>query len=225
MVLAMSFVADWVTHIGQAEANFSVVELSILFLLILIETGAIVAGFIPGDALVMTAAGFAGRHHSPTEFVILVLLFTLASTLGDSINYWLGAWIVKQVDKIPWVKRHLNEELSDKIANNLNPKRWQLFIIMGRFIPYVRTVVPLSAHRLKLPFNTYFHMSALASFLWATSMVTIGYFFGHLTLPQGVLPAIIVVGLVAAVLTLRSKRFRQFIINVITKPNKEKEED
>ncbi|CAK1223031.1 DedA/Tvp38 family (DedA) [Fructobacillus fructosus] len=224
MVLALDFMADWLAHIGQAEANFSVTELSILFLLILIETGAIIAGFIPGDALVMTAAGFAGRHHSPTEFIVLVILFTVASAIGDSINYWLGAWIVKQVDKIPWVKRHLNEDLSDKIAHNLNPKRWLLFIIMGRFIPYIRTIVPLSAHRLKLPFKTYFHMSALASFLWALTMVTIGYFFGHLTLPKGVLPTIIIVGLVAAILILRSKRFRQSIIQLITKPTQEKEE-
>ncbi|MDD9138442.1 DedA family protein [Fructobacillus sp. CRL 2054] len=224
MLLAFSSVADWVTHIGHADANFSLVELSILFLLILIETGAIVAGFIPGDALVMTAAGFAGRHHSFTEFVILVIIFAVASAIGDSINYWLGAWIVKQVDKIPWVKKHVNDDLSEKIAENLNPKRWRLFIIMGRFIPYVRTVVPLSAHRLNLPFKTYFQMSAEASALWSLSMVTIGYFFGHLTLPKGVLPAIIVGGFIIAVFTLRSKRFRQAVLRLIMKPSQEKEE-
>ncbi|MBS9337655.1 DedA family protein [Fructobacillus parabroussonetiae] len=225
MVLAFGAIADWVTQIGHADANFSFIELSILFLLILIETGGIITGFIPGDALVMTAAGLAGRHHSIEEFVILILLFTLASTIGDSINYWLGAWVIRQVDKIPWVKKHLNEDFTAKVTANLNPKRWQLFIILGRFVPFVRTIVPLSAHRLKLPFKTYFHMSALASVIWASSMVTIGYFFGHLTLPAGVLPVGIVLAIVIAVLVLRSPRFRQFIIDLITKPSQEKDED
>ncbi|MBS9336254.1 DedA family protein [Fructobacillus papyrifericola] len=225
MVLAFGALADWVTHIGHADANFSLIELTVLFLLILVETGGIVTGFIPGDALVMTAAGLAGRHHSPEEFAILLLLFALASTIGDSINYWLGAWVIKQVDKIPWVKRHLNEDFTERITANLNPKRWQLFIILGRFVPFVRTIVPLSAHRLNLPFKTYFHMSALASFIWATAMVTIGYFFGHLTLPAGVLPIGVALAVIVAILVLRSPRFRQFIINLITKPSQEKEED
>ncbi|MBS9334451.1 DedA family protein [Fructobacillus sp. M1-10] len=225
MIAAFGAIGEWVTHIGHVDANFSIVELSILFLLILIETGGIVTGFIPGDALVMTAAGFAGRHHSPQEFLILVLLFALASAIGDSINYWLGAWVIKQVDKIPWVKRHLNEEMTEKITANLNPKRWQLFIILGRFVPFVRTIVPLSAHRLKLPFKTYFHMSALASTIWSISMVTIGYFFGHLTLPKGVLPVGIGLAVIVVVLTLRSAKFRQWIIDLITKPSQEKDED
>ncbi|WP_238476856.1 DedA family protein [Fructobacillus broussonetiae] len=224
MVESFAAVTTWMTHIGSTSANFSVVELAILFLLILIETGGIVTGFIPGDALVMTAAGLAGRHHEPFEFVALVILFSLASAIGDSINYWFGAWIIKQVDKIPWVKKHLNEEMTEKITANFNQKRWQLFIILGRFVPFVRTIVPLSAHRLHLRFKTYVHMSIAASTLWALTMVTIGYFFGHLELPKELTISVIVIAIIGAVLTLRSKRFRQAIVDLITKPSQEKGE-
>ncbi|MCO0832260.1 DedA family protein [Fructobacillus sp. W13] len=224
MVDSFAAVTTWMTHIGSTSANFSIVELSILFLLILIETGGIITGFIPGDALVMTAAGLAGRHHEPMEFVALVILFALASAIGDSINYWFGAWIIKQVDKIPWVKKHLNEEMTQKITDNLNPKRWQLFIIIGRFVPFIRTIVPLSAHRLHLPFKTYFHMSVIASSIWSLSMVTIGYFFGHLELPKELMVALVVIAVIIAILTLRSKRFRAIIVDLITKPSQEKGE-
>ncbi|CAK1234374.1 DedA/Tvp38 family (DedA) [Fructobacillus cardui] len=225
MVLAFAAVSDWLTHISSANANFSVIELSILFFLILIETGGIVTGFIPADALVMTAAGFAGRHHSLVEFALLVVIFAVASMMGDSINYWFGAWVIKQIDKIPWVARHVNGDFAEKISANLNPKRWLLFIILGRVVPFVRTIVPLSAHRLKLRFATYFRMSVLASCLWAITMVTIGYYFGHLQLPREVTITVIVLAAIFVLAVIRSLRFRQIIIKLITKPSREKEEE
>ncbi|GAP00029.1 DedA family protein [Fructobacillus ficulneus] len=224
MVLSFVAVSDWLTHISAADANFSIIELSILFLLILVETGGIVTGFIPADALVMTAAGFAGRHHSLVEFAILVVIFAVASIIGDSINYWLGAWVIKQLSKIKWVAKHMDGELSEQIAKNFNRKRWLLFIILGRFIPFVRTVVPLSAHRLKLAFHSYFKMSVIASILWAMTMVTIGYYFGHLELPKAVTISVVVGAIVFAIVVIRSVRFRRSILNLITNPTKEVEE-
>lgn len=173
----------------------------------------------------MTAAGFAGRHHSLVEFALLVVIFATASMMGDSINYWFGAWVIRQVDKIPWVARHLNGDFAEKVSKNLNPRRWLLFIVIGRFVPFIRTIVPLSAHRLHLRFQTYFRMSVIASLLWAVTMVTIGYYFGHLELPKWVMAVIIIVVVAFVVIVIRSPRFRELILSLITKPSRELENE
>ncbi|CAK8054252.1 DedA/Tvp38 family (DedA) [Eupransor demetentiae] len=165
----------------------------------------------------MTAAGIAGMHHSLSELLILILVFGTASVLGDSVNYWFGAFIVKQLDRIPFLRKHLNGEFASKVADNLHPRRWLLFLVLGRFIPFVRTIVPLVAHRLGLAFHSYVKMALFASFLWSTVMVSIGYYAGHLELPTEWLIGLIVVGAIVVIFTLRHPAFRQYILDLLTK--------
>ncbi|MDF7636676.1 VTT domain-containing protein [Leuconostocaceae bacterium ESL0958] len=218
MVIALSTFGNWITQIGATNANFSWVEFLIFFLLILIETGGVVTGFIPGDALVMTAGGLAGRHHSLPELALLILLFALASLLGDAINYWFGAFIVRLAEKIPLIHRHLNGDFANQIAENFNTRRWLLLIILGRFLPLIRTVVPLMAHRLRLPFSHYVRFSALSSLLWAATIATTGYYFGHLELPREVTIAVLIFALAFAIMVLRSAAFRQRLLRLVTNP-------
>ena len=107
MLILASDLPHFLTEILSADNPFSTSKLIILFLLIFIETAGIVTGFIPGDTILTTAGGFAGTHHNFGELMAYIAVFSLASFLGDAVNYWFGAFLMKQISKIPFLKRHL----------------------------------------------------------------------------------------------------------------------
>lgn len=217
MITVLAVLTDWSHHVLANGTTFSLLEYAILFSLIFIETGGIVTGFIPADTVVLAAAGIAGARHHPTEYLTLMFVFAVASVLGDSVNYWVGAFIVKQFSRISVIERRLNSNFVNQLANNLEPKRWLLLIVLGRFLPFIRTLVPLVAHRLGLGFRNYIRMALFASTCWSAAMVSLGYFAGHLHLPNGLALTGIIVALVVIVLGIRRPEFRRFILNLLTR--------
>lgn len=204
----------WVTNLIASDTKFSLSTFFVLFLLIFVETAGILTGFIPGDAILITVGGFVGAHHNIFELVLVVIVFAIASFVGDGVNYWFGAYITKQFGKIPIIKKYVHSDLIEQIAKNFHPKRWLLFIVLGRFLPFIRVAVPLLAHRLGLAFVPYLRMSAFASLLWSMVMVSIGYFIGHLEISRGVLVGILIILAIIFIVILRVPKYREQIIQL-----------
>ena len=208
---------NWLDHLIASDQHFTLTAFAIMFALIFIETAGIVTGFIPGDTILITVGSLAGAHHNIWELFLAISIFAIASFLGDAVNYWLGALITTQVAKIPWIKKYSHSNLTDEIAKDFHPKRWLLFVVLGRFLPFIRVAVPLLAHRLGLAFPVYLRMAAFASVLWSASIVTLGYFVGHLEIPKAVTVTIFIIIAVIAITVLRTKKFRNWILTLFTR--------
>lgn len=208
---------NWLDHLIASDQHFTLTAFAIMFALIFIETAGIVTGFIPGDTILITVGSLAGAHHNIWELFLAIGIFAIASFLGDAVNYWLGALITTQVAKIPWIKKYSHNNLTDEIARDFHPKRWLLFVVLGRFLPIIRVAVPLLAHRLGLAFPVYLRMAAFASVLWSASIVSIGYFVGHLEIPKAVTVTIFIIIAVIAITVLRTKKFRNWILTLFTR--------
>ncbi|MCC7668505.1 MAG: DedA family protein [Leuconostoc pseudomesenteroides] len=208
---------NWLDHLIASDHHFTLTAFAIMFALIFIETAGIVTGFIPGDTILITVGSLAGVHHNIWELFLAIGIFAIASFLGDAVNYWLGALITTQVAKIPWIKKYSHSNLTDEIAKDFHPKRWLLFVVLGRFLPFIRVAVPLLAHRLGLAFPVYLRMAAFASVLWSASIVSIGYFVGHLEIPKAVTVTIFIIIAVIAITVLRTKKFRNWILTLFTR--------
>lgn len=214
MIAIIQMFSTWVSQLMNINGQFGWMELLTCFILIFIETGGIFTGFIPGDTLLMTAGSFAGLHHDGVELALLILVFGLASLCGDAVNYYFGAWILKQASRIPWVARHLKQDFLNHLAQHFNHRRWLLFVILGRFIPFIRTIVPLTVHRLGLSFKSYLKMAALASFLWASVISMVGYYFGQLELPHGLNWIIMLIVLFLLGMIVTHPQIKNKIMNV-----------
>ncbi|QEA59560.1 DedA family protein [Leuconostoc koreense] len=214
LINTLAMMPEWITYLISSDADFSISTFVVMFLLIFVETAGILTGFIPGDAILITAGGLVGTHHDFFELGLVVLVFAFASFLGDGVNYWFGAYITKQFGKIPIIKKYVHDELIEQIAGNFHPKRWLLFIVLGRFLPFIRVAVPLLAHRLGLAFSNYLRMSAFASFLWSLIMVSIGYFIGHLAIPRQDTISLMIVIAIVLIVILRIPKCRQSIIQL-----------
>lgn len=217
MIILASNLPTVINHILSADQAFAWSKFVVMFLMIFIETAGIVTGFIPGDTILTSVGSVAGLHHNLWELLADCLVFGLASLCGDAVNYWFGGFLTRQIGRIPVLKKYLSGGVIDRLAVDFHPKRWLLFIVLGRFLPFIRVAVPLLAQRLGLPFASYIKMAAFASFLWAFIITSLGYFIGHLAIPHEWLTIGLVVIAVALIIGLRSPKLRRAVLNLLVR--------
>ena len=167
-------------HLGDYLAR--VIELfgfwtyAILFLVIFAETGLVVVPFLPGDSLIFVIGAFAALGHLNVVLAYVVLL--AAAILGDTANYWLGhklgAKVFKSENSKIFNKKYLTktEEFYEKYGGKT--------IIIARFVPIVSTFAPFVAGIGSMKYSVFILYNIVGGFLWVTSLLVAGYFFGNL---------------------------------------------
>lgn len=152
----------------------------ILFAVIFAETGLIVLSFLmpflPGDALIFAIGMISAKGE--IKFSIIIPLLILAALLGDNVNYYVGRrfgnYILESENKFFIKKKHIQK------ATEFFAKNGKKSIIIARFIPVIRTIVPFVCGVTRLPYKTFVSYSVLGAFLWVGLIGTIGYFMGQI---------------------------------------------
>lgn len=164
---------DYLTHIIEMFGMWTYV---ILFLVIFAETGFVVTPFLPGDSLLFIVGAFSAVGQF--NIVLLYLVLLSAAILGDTVNYWfghkLGAKVFSKDNSRIFKKKYLTmtEEFYEKYGGKT--------IIIARFVPIVRTFAPFVAGIGSMKYSTFISYNVIGAFLWVTSLVFAGYFFGNL---------------------------------------------
>ncbi len=163
---------DYLGKIIEAFGPFTYV---ILFGVIFAETGLVVTPFLPGDSLLFIVGAFSGTGHL-NVFISYVVLLS-AAILGDSVNYWLGNKIGPKVFSKE-NSRIFNKSYLEK-TREFYAKYGSKTIIIARFVPIVRTFAPFVAGIGKMDYKTFLTYNVVGAFIWVTSLVFAGYFFGN----------------------------------------------
>lgn len=173
-------IIDIFLHLGDYLAQiiqiFGLWTYVILFLVIFAETGLVITPFLPGDSLLFIVGAFAALGHFNIAIVYLVLL--VAAILGDTVNYWLGnkfgAKVFSRENSKIFNKKYLTktEEFYEKYGGKT--------IIIARFVPIIRTFAPFVAGIGKMKYSVFLTYNLIGAFVWVTSLVLAGYFFGNL---------------------------------------------
>ena len=176
----VKFMVDFILHIdvhlGQIIATYGVATYLILFLIIFMETGLVFTPFLPGDSLLFAAGAFAALN-SLNIYVLLVVM-TVAAILGDTVNYWIGHFFGKKIvahPRIPIDEEHIKE--TQKFFHKYGGKT----IIIGRFMPFVRTFAPFVAGIGNMNYRTFISYNIVGGILWVGVATLAGYFFGNIT--------------------------------------------
>ena len=183
---------------------------AILFLVIFAETGLVVFPFLPGDSILFiagTVIAVAGL-----DVHVLVLVLALAAILGDSVNYGVGHFIGPKVFHEPqsrWFKREYllrTQAFYDRYGG--------VTIIIGRFVPIIRTFAPFLAGVARMPYRRFLAYNVIGGCLWIGLLVYAGYLFGNIPWVKSnmslIVIAIVVVSLLPAVMTfVRERRARR----------------
>ncbi len=167
-------------HLSYIINLFGPLTYLILFGIVFAETGLVVAPFLPGDSLLFAAGALAGLGY--LDIIILYISLLLAAILGDSLNYWIGNKIGPRVFARENSKIFKKEYLEK--TRGFYEKHGGKTIILARFIPLIRTFAPFVAGVGKMNYRTFITYNIVGAFLWVTSFVFAGYFFGALPFMQ-----------------------------------------
>ncbi|MFN3729817.1 MAG: DedA family protein [Fimbriimonadaceae bacterium] len=148
----------------------------ILAAVIFAETGLVFCPFLPGDSLLFVVGLLAKRY--PEELDVWRISFTLAGAalVGDNVNYQVGRLFGEKLFRNPNSKIFNPKYL--KKTHEFYEKYGGKTIIIGRFVPVVRTMAPFVAGMGTMTFKNFIGYSIAGAIIWVGVCVSVGYFFG-----------------------------------------------
>ena len=172
---AIDFILHLDKHLAEIIARYGVWTNLILFLIVFAETGLVVTPFLPGDSLLFAAGTFAALGSLDPGF--LILLLSVAAIIGDTVNYWVGAFIGPRAftGEVRWLKK----EYLDR-THAFYEKHGGKTIILARFIPIIRTFAPFVAGVGAMTYARCILYNVVGGIVWVTLFVLAGYYFGNL---------------------------------------------
>ena len=169
-MLALFNIENWLDRGGLALAA----------LIIFAETGLLIGFFLPGDSLLFIAGFLAskpkGLPHLPSLGLVVPVLVASAF-VGNQVGYLIGSRIGPSVFDRP----------DSRLFNQRNVVRTHAFferhgtkaVVMARFVPIVRTFVPVLAGVGKMKHRTFITANAIGAVAWAGGVTILGYFLGQ----------------------------------------------
>ncbi len=149
----------------------------VLLFVVFAETGLFFGFFLPGDYLLFMAGMFVATNKLDVSIYILIAGLITAAIAGNFVGYWFGRKtgpvLYHRRDSFFFKKRYL------KAAEIYYRKQGAFALIMGRFIPIVRTFAPIFAGVVKLNFRKFAFYNVIGAFLWITSLTLLGFFLGR----------------------------------------------
>jgi len=191
---------DLVLHLDVYLATFVAQHgawvYGLLFLIIFLETGLVVAPFLPGDSLLFVGGTVAAAGGMSLPWLMLTLVS--AALCGDNLNYWIGRLLGPRLfhgEENRWLKRE-NLDRTHAFMERHGLKA----IIIARFVPIVRTFVPFVCGIGRLTYLRFLGFSLLGAMLWVGLLVPAGFFFGGLGVVKNNLTAVIMLIIVLSLL-------------------------
>jgi len=178
-----------------------------IFLTLFIESGIIFGFFLPGDSLLFTAGLLASQHY--LNIVGLVVISVAAAILGNNAGYYtgksLGPALFNKRGSIWFSPERVKE------AHAFFEKEGPQSLVLARFIPAVRTFVPIIAGVGRMPYRSFLIFNAAGGLLWGILLPVLGYTLGKKvpSIDKYLLPvvaAIIIVSALPVLLTYYRKR-------------------
>jgi membrane-associated protein len=167
-------------HLAEFVQAYGVWVYALLFLIIFAETGLVVTPFLPGDSLLFAAGALAAT--GAFNIWLLVPLLIVAAILGDAVNYAvgdsIGPRIFTSVDRTSLLQRMLNRDHLVR-AHEFFEKYGGKAIVLGRFVPIVRTFVPFVAGAGTMTYASFAFYNVTGAFIWVGVCTLGGYAFGN----------------------------------------------
>lgn len=145
-----------------------------LFAIIFAESGLFFGFFLPGDSLLFTA-GFLSSQGILNIWLLAPLLF-LAAVLGDSVGYWFGKKVGPKIFSRP--ESRFFKPAHVVKANKFFIEHGNKAIVFARFIPVIRTFVPIVAGVGSMPYRNFITYNIVGGVLWAIGLTVLGYGLG-----------------------------------------------
>jgi membrane-associated protein len=177
----------------------------VVALIIFVETGAVIMPFLPGDSLLFVAGAVTAI--AGLNIHLLVVILIAAAVAGDSLNYFIGSKLgLKAFEKKD--SRVFKREYLER-TQAFYEKYGTFSIVMGRFVPIVRTFVPFLAGVAQMKYRVFFIYNVVGGTLWISSLTYAGYLFGNIPWVQKNLTFIVIGIVIVSVLPMIIKYLQE----------------
>jgi membrane-associated protein len=149
-----------------------------LLAIVFVESGLLPAP-LPGDSLLFIAGFFsstkAGGSDPHLNLPLVVIGAFVAAVLGAQVGYWIGARYGTRLFK-PDARLFKTEYLER--SQEFFDRRGSGAVVLGRFIPFVRTIIPMLAGASRMQQRAYAIANVIGAAIWAVGVTMLGYFLG-----------------------------------------------
>ncbi len=164
-----------------------------VYIVVFAESGLLVGFFLPGDSLLFTAGLLASPAFGLFNIWYLVIGTWIAAVVGDNVGYEFGKRVGRKLFK-------REESLLFKPGNIIKAQRFYekhggKAIVLARFMPVVRTFVPIVAGIGKMDHKRFTFFNFLGGTIWTWGMSWGGYYLGSVIpgVDKYLLPIIILI--------------------------------
>lgn len=166
-----------------------------VFTVLFLESGIVFGFFLPGDTLLFTAGLLASQHK--LDIAALIIISVLAAILGNSAGYYTGKKSGPALFSRPksfWFSPKRVIE-----AHAFFEKEGAQSLILARFIPAVRTFVPIAAGIAKMPYRSFLTFNSIGGLLWGIMVPLLGYTLGETVhnIDKYILPIVVLLALIS----------------------------
>ena len=157
----------------------------VLFAIVFAETGLVVTPILPGDSLLFAAGAIAAT--GALDVRVLSALLLVAAVAGDAVNYSIGraagARVMRLAESDPRWRRWVNPQHILR-AHEFFERHGGKAIVLGRFMPIVRTFVPFVAGAANMSYPAFAFYNVTGAVAWVGVCVGAGYLFGNVPIVQ-----------------------------------------
>ena len=169
------FLLHFDKHLLEFVHDYGPWVYAILFAIVFAETGFVVTPFLPGDSLLFAAGALCATGELSIAAMLGLLVF--AAFAGNAVNYAVGRYIGPRVFQSS--HRLLNKDYLDR-AHAFFEQYGGKAIVLGRFIPIVRTFVPFVAGAAQMTTASFVAYNAVGAVAWVSLCLGAGWFFGNI---------------------------------------------
>lgn len=138
------------------------------------ENGLLPAAFLPGDSLLILVGVLIAK--GTMSFPLTILVLTTGASLGCWVSYLQGRWLGNTPTVQKWLS-HLPAQYHLR-AHSMFHRHGLSALLIGRFIAFVRTLLPTIAGLSGLSNARFQFFNWVSAFLWVVILTVIGFALG-----------------------------------------------
>ena len=176
------------THFGS---QFFWVSVAIVF----IECGLFFP-ILPGDSLLFAIGLFIATGDLNMNLFVALIVLSIAAFAGNVVGYEIGRAI-----GTPLYHRNgriLKEKYFEE-SHAFFEKHGAKALVIGRFVPIVRTFITVVAGVSQMNRRHFFVWSGVGAALWATGVTLLGYFLGNVDFIANNIELLVLLGVAVSV--------------------------
>ncbi|MCE9539527.1 MAG: VTT domain-containing protein [Bacteroidetes bacterium] len=172
-------VIDFLKQLTDPESIIQYGGLALLLFVVFAETGLLIGFFLPGDSLIFISGMICVSKPEllGVNIFVLIISLSIAAIIGNMTGYWFGYKVgpplFSRKDSLIFKKRYLT--ITQKFYNKNGGKT----LILGRFLPIIRTFAPILAGVIRIDFKKFMMYNVVGAIAWIGLLASIGYYLGN----------------------------------------------